>query len=109
MSLRHDTAARLPLAVVLACLLGTGCTLGGPPEGTFALPDTEEVDCQEHQEVVPSPAYAGDEDSDTVAMLDLLQYWAAHGDKPYCDGEPATETDLLWAETVDRLRGPESR
>ena len=38
-------------------------------------------------------------------MLDLLRYWTANGDKPYCDGGPPTETDLEWAETVERLQG----
>ena len=94
--------------VLLAALLLVGCTVGGPQEGMFALPEADVVDCQEHQEVVPSEAYAGDESSDTVAMLDLLRYWTANGDKPYCDGEPATETDQLWAETVDRLRGDDA-
>ena len=92
-------------AVVAAVLLLGGCSLGGPREGLFVLPETPVVDCQEHQDVAPSDAYAGDESSDTVAMLDLLQYWAENGDKPYCDGEPAGEADLLWAETVGRLRG----
>ena len=91
------------LPLLLAPLLLGGCSLGGPQEGTFALPEADVVDCQEHQEVVPSDAYAGDGSSDTVAMLDLLRYWTANGDKPYCDGEPATEPDLLWAETVSRL------
>lgn len=89
-----------------------GCVADPAEEraATFVLPETEVVQCQEHQEQEPSSAYAGDEDSDTVAMLNLLRYWAENGDKPYCDGEPATDTDLQWAQTVERLRGtaPES-
>lgn len=86
-------------------LVLAGCTEATPQGATFVVPTTAVVECQEHQEVGPSAAYAGDEDSDTVAMLDLLAYWSANGDKPYCDGEPPTATDLEWAETVERLRG----
>jgi len=99
------TRASAVLAPVVAAALIAGCSLGGPREGTFVLPEAAVVSCQEHQDVVPSGAYAGDESADTVAMLDLLRYWAENGEKPYCDGEPAGEADLLWAETVQRLRG----
>jgi hypothetical protein len=88
-----------------ALLLLSGCTTAEPEGATFVLPSTDAVECQEHQTVGPSDAYAGDEDSDTVAMLDLLRYWNQNGDKPYCDGEPPTATDTEWAETVERLQG----
>ena len=102
------TPGRTVLAVVGAVLLLAGCT-GSEAEGaTFVLPSTDVVDCQEHQTAPPSPAYAGDEDSDTVAMLDLLRYWNTNGDKPYCDGRGPTETDQRWAETVSRLQGGET-
>lgn len=81
-----------------------GCTAAKPEGATFVLPTTEVVECQEHQTVGPSDAYAGDTGSDTVAMLELLRYWTANGDKPYCDGEPPTEVDEEWAETVARLQ-----
>lgn len=103
-------ALRLGAACALLVLLGSGCTLtGGDDEGaTFVFPETEVVQCQEHQERPPSAAYAGDEDSDTVAMLQLLRYWVNNGDKPYCDGEPPTEVDQEWEQTVQRLRGTEA-
>lgn len=88
-----------------ALLLLAGCTAAEPQGATFVLPTSDVVDCQEHQPAGPSSAYAGDEDSDTVAMLDLLRYWTENGDKPYCDGEPPTEADQEWAETVTRLQG----
>jgi len=102
------TAAVLaPVAAALAAaaLALGGCSVGGPQEGTFVLPEAAVVSCQVHQDVVPSGAYAGDESADTIAMLDLLRYWAENGEKAYCDGEPAGEADLLWAETAERLRG----
>ena len=103
----RTAAALAPVAAAVsaAALVLGGCTLGGPQEGTFVLPEAAAVSCQEHQDVVPSDAYAGDASADTVAMLDLLRYWAENGEKSYCDGEPAGEADLLWAETVERLRG----
>ncbi len=105
---RLSAAPRRAVAAALVLVLGgllAGCT-DAPPEGaTFVLPGDDVVDCQEHQPEEPSDAYAGDAGSDTVAMLDLLRYWTENGDKPYCDGEPATETDLLWQETVVRLQG----
>ena len=96
------------LALAVAAMAGCTAIVGQQDGATFVLPDTETVECQEHQEREPSSAYAGDENSDTVAMLDLLRYWTAHGDKPYCDGEPPTEIDLMWAQTVERLRGGSS-
>ena len=93
------------VALAAAALAGCTAIVGEQDRATFALPETETVECQEHQELEPTSAYAGDEDSDTVAMLDLLRYWTANGDKPYCDGEPPTETDLMWAKTVERLQG----
>lgn len=94
------------VASVLAALLLAGCSAAAEQDGpTFVLPDGDTVTCQEHQPSPPSAAYAGDASADTVAMLDLLQYWTANGDKPYCDGEPPTENDVLWSQTVDRLQG----
>jgi hypothetical protein len=95
----------LGAAAAGALLLLTGCTTAEPEGATFVFPSTDVVECQEHQSVGPSDAYAGDEDSDTVAMLDLLRYWNQNGDKPYCDGEPPTATDTEWAQTVERLKG----
>lgn len=93
-------------AVIVAALaLLAGCTAAEPEGATFVLPSTDVVECQEHQTVGPSDAYAGDADSDTVAMLELLRYWNEHGDKPYCDGEPPSDIDTSWLETVERLRG----
>ena len=68
--------------------MGAGCTLGGPREGTFVLPDADVVECQQHQDVVPSSAYAGDADSDTVAMLDLLRYWRPTATRRTATGSP---------------------
>lgn len=95
---------RLATTVAALVALLAACSESEPEGATFVLPSTDVVECQEHQTVGPSDAYAGDADSDTVAMLDLLRYWTANGDKPYCDGEPPTEIDQEWAQTVARLQ-----
>lgn len=97
-------AAALAVTVALAggCTGGTGQR---PAEaaGTFALPETDDVSCLEHQEQEPGMAYTGGADGDTAAIFTMLRYWASNGDKPYCDGEPSTSVDLRWRDLVAEL------
>ncbi len=93
-----------PSALCAALVLG-GCTAKSTDDGLFVLPSTDAVECQEHQEEEPGVAYTGGEAADTVKIFSLLKYWTAHGDKPYCDGEPATDIDSAWRAEVERLQG----
>ena len=104
---RQAYPARHVLCVV-AALVAAGCTGGSdnPPAqatGTFALPAAGEVACLEHQERTPGTAYTAGSGGDTAAILALLRYWATHGEKPYCDGQPPTAVDLRWRDLVAEL------
>ena len=83
-----------------------GC--GGGSDGRFVTGDAAELTCMEHQPDAPGTAYTGGEDGDTAAILAVFRYYVANGSKPYCDGEPPTETDRMWAQLVVDLGGSES-
>ncbi len=93
-----------PSALCAALILG-GCTTKTANDGEFVLPTATPVECQQHQQEEPGAAYTGGEGGDTGKIFQLLKYWTAHGDKPYCDGEPATEVDRAWRARVERLQG----
>ena len=93
-------AVALALSVALAGCTGAVGETPAEPDGTFALPDETEVACLEHQQETPGPAYTGGADGDTAAILGMLRYWASYGDKPYCDGAPASEVDQQWRDLV---------
>ncbi len=102
---RTTDAAAVLLSVLLSGLLA-GCTGGssGPePQPTLLLPSSSPYSCQAHQEQPPGSDYAGGAEADTARVLTLLRYWKENGDKPFCDGEPATEADTAWADLVQRL------
>lgn len=100
MRTRRSTA----LAVSLAALVLAGC---GADDGRFDSGEDGEITCMEHQTQVPGTAYTGGEDGDTAAILGVLRYYVQNGSKPYCDGEPPTETDRMWAQLVVDLGGSE--
>lgn len=90
------------LAVLVTAMLLAGCS---GEDGRFDAGDTAEITCMEHQTSEPGPAYTGGEDGDTAAIFGMLRYYVANGSKPYCDGEPPTETDRMWAQLVVDLGG----
>jgi hypothetical protein len=83
----------------------TACTGGtSTPEATLVVPTGDgPVTCQEHQTGPPGTDYAGGAQADTAKVLTLLRYWNENGDKPFCDGEEATEDDAAWTDLVERL------
>ena len=105
---RRTRVVRGVLGLVLVPVLLAGCSGGsdaGPaPQPTLVVPTgSTPFTCQEHQEQPPGSDYAGGTEADTARVLTLLRYWNENGDKPYCDGEPATEIDPAWADLVQRL------
>ncbi len=96
----------LGLAIAPGLLAGCsgGSDAGPPPQPTLVVPTgSTPYTCQEHQEQPPGPDYSGGTEADTARVLTLLRYWNENGDKPHCDGEPATEIDTAWADLVQRL------
>ncbi|MBA2416777.1 MAG: hypothetical protein H0V64_13010 [Geodermatophilaceae bacterium] len=92
------------LAVSAAAVLLAGC---GGGDGRFNAAGSEEITCMEHQTDEPGTAYTGGEDGDTAAILGVFRYYVENGSKPYCDGEPPTEIDRMWAQLVVDLGGSE--
>lgn len=91
------------LVVPFLTLVLAGC---GGDDGRFD-PGEGEITCMEHQTQEPGTAYTVGEDGDTAARLAVLRYYVDNGSKPYCDGEPPTEIDRLWAQLVVDLGGSE--
>lgn len=99
-----------PLIVVPAAVLVlAGCTGESADDGRFdpGGGEEQELTCMEHQEESPGTDYTGGAEGNTGAILIMLRYYVNNGDKPYCDGEPPTETDQEWAQLVVDLGGSE--
>lgn len=90
--------------LALSTLILAGCS---SDDGRFNPGAEAEITCMEHQEESPGTAYTGGTEGDTAAILQVFRYYVAHGDKPYCDDEPPTETDKEWAQLVVDLGGSE--
>lgn len=93
------------LVVPVAAMLLAGCS---GDDGRFDPGDSDEITCMEHQSDEPGTAYTSGEDGDTAAILAVFRYYVTNGSKPYCDGEPPTDTDRLWAKLVVDLGGSEA-
>jgi len=52
--------------------------------------------CMAHQTRQPTPAYRAGDTAVSALELPMLAYYTANGDKPYCDGRPATAVDRAW-------------
>lgn len=91
---------------VLMALTATGCGTRHREEsdtGSFNAENGTDLTCLAHQQDLPTSAYTGGEAADTTGVLEVLRYYTAHGRKPYCDGQPATEPDRRWADLYVRL------
>lgn len=97
------SSLRTAYAAVIATLLLTGCSSDG--DGRFDAGGSEDITCMEHQSAEPGPAYTSGDDADTAAILTVFRYYVANGSKPYCDEQPPTDTDKLWAQLVVDLGG----
>jgi len=59
--------------------------------------------CLEHQTAEPNSAYEGGETSQPTPQLTFLAYYTAAGKLPFCDAQPATDTDKAWANLYVQL------
>ncbi len=59
--------------------------------------------CLEHQTAQPNSAYQGGDTSQPTPQLTFLAYYTAAGKLPFCDGQPATDTDKTWAQLYVQL------
>jgi hypothetical protein len=102
------------LAVVIALAAApalAGCSGDEPArEAVFQVqqgvrPDAASRPCQLHQTDRPTSAYRGGQAGEPTLELPFLAYFTANGNKPYCDGGPATGTDRQWAQLYVELTG----
>jgi hypothetical protein len=49
-----------------------------------------------HQTATPVPIDTPGLNEDPASVLAVLRYYTANGNKPYCDGEPASSVDRQW-------------
>ncbi len=97
------SSPRTVYVVAAVALLLAGCS---SDDGRFDVGESEDISCMEHQSDEPGEAYTGGEEGgDTAAILAVFRYYVSNGSKPYCDGEPPTETDRMWAQLVVDLGG----
>jgi hypothetical protein len=61
--------------------------------------------CLAHQEGEPGARYVDVEQRNTGEVLALMKYYTQFGTMPYCDGQPATDSDRAWAQTYLDLGG----
>jgi len=61
------------------------------------------VACLLHQTTPPDNAYQGGAPAQPVPQLTFLAYYTAAGTKPFCDAQPATDTDKAWAQLYVQL------
>ncbi len=59
--------------------------------------------CLLHQTAQPNSAYRGGPDSRALPQLTFLAYYTAAGKLPFCDAQPATDTDKTWAQIYLQL------
>lgn len=59
--------------------------------------------CLMHQTAQPNSAYRGGPDSQALPQLTFLAYYTAAGKLPFCDAQPATDTDTTWAQIYVQL------
>ncbi len=94
--------------VAVAVLSFAGCTGESADDGRFDRGEVEgELECMEHQAESPGTDYTGGTEADTAAILGMFRYYVDNGDKPYCDGDPPSDTDRDWAQLVVDLGGSE--
>lgn len=93
---------RAAVTLVLGALVFAGCS---SDDGRFDPGQGDDSKCMEHQEQSPGTAYTGGPDADTASVLQVFRYYVTNGDKPYCDGESASDTDREWAQLVVDLGG----
>jgi len=89
-------------AMAVLALLTAGCSSAGPSRPASAF-DPGAFDkgaagpgCMRHQQRSPTAADQGGPGADTARRLAILRYYTANGNAPYCDGKPASKTDLSW-------------
>jgi hypothetical protein len=108
---RRCGPAALVVTGLAVGLVLTGCSGGATAkEATFSVqpgvqPGAADQPCQLHQTDMPTAAYRGGPQAVSRLELPFLAYYTANGNKPFCDGRPADDTDKAWARVYVDLTG----
>lgn len=96
---------RSPFALA-ALALGLAALAGCSSEpAVFDNAGGQPVTCLPHQDGEPGPDYTDPAERDTGRVLALMRFHTEHGNLPYCDGEPAGDSDRAWAQVFVDLGG----
>ncbi|AUG75357.1 hypothetical protein CFP65_0390 [Kitasatospora sp. MMS16-BH015] len=99
----------LPILVLVLALGPLAAACGGNENGSFdAQPGTPSPSCLQHQQQEPGIRYTAGQKADPTSVLTMMRFYTANGTKAYCDGKPATETDLRWTQLYRSLGGDPS-
>jgi hypothetical protein len=79
------------IAGLAACGGGTSATVG-----SFNDQGNRVLSCMAHQSAAPATSYHPGTAEDPSHVLTYLHYYTVNGNKPYCDGHPATAIDRQW-------------
>ncbi len=94
---------RRPLVLAALALVAlAGCS---SEPAVFDNAAGQPVTCLPHQEGDPGPDYTDPAQRDTGRVLALMRFHTEHGNLPYCDGEPAGDSDRAWAQVYVDLGG----
>lgn len=90
------------IVITAAALLAiTGC--GGPSGGPFTSAGPQPLSCMRHQPTAPGADYKDPAKQNMAAGFEVLRYYTANGDRPYCDHKGPTDNDRAWARVYLRL------
>jgi hypothetical protein len=94
--MRRTKVAALMLVVPLSAGLAACGSNKGVSTGSFNVQGNRTLTCMAHQSATPAPRDRPGTTEDTESVLAYLHYYTANGNKPYCDGKPATSVDRQW-------------
>ncbi|MFD1146036.1 hypothetical protein [Saccharothrix hoggarensis] len=84
--------------VVLCAAVLVACSAEPDPGPLFDNEGARDITCLTHQANPPGVRYDDEKLRRTDEVMPLLRYYTAHGRKPFCDAEPATEIDRAWVQ-----------
>jgi hypothetical protein len=90
---------RCAVVAIGLLLMLAGCGSSPPEPGpVFDNEGGAALTCMKHQPASPGARYTDPALRNTNEIFDVLRYYTANGNKPYCDRNPATGIDKEWAQ-----------
>jgi hypothetical protein len=92
----HRLLTALIAGAIIASLAACGGGKHAVASGTFNDQGNQVLSCMTHQTASPVTADRAGPAGDPSRVLTYLHYYTVNGNKPYCDGKPATAADRQW-------------